>query len=161
VLPRFVIPVGFASDYHAQYRRGLKSVQLSYSIHSTGQSLCRSKRTGEREDVSFDKVPGDSKITWLLKAVNVFVIAESMCVHPRRCHYKRADVTAANICSSMIADRSRFSGGLADCIQPPKKTLNFCIARLHSGKRVSDELYGASIRTCELSTRPSIDLVTN
>jgi hypothetical protein len=35
------------------------------------------KRTGEREDVSFDKVPGDSKNRSAgLKAVNVFVITE-------------------------------------------------------------------------------------
>jgi ribonucleoside-diphosphate reductase alpha chain len=106
------------------------------------------KRTGEREDVSFDKVLRRLQNQSAgLKAVNVFVIAQKVCAYIHEgVTTKELDVTAANICSSMIADHpdhDSLAARLTVSNLQKETPSNFsdAIARLHSGKRVSDELY--------------------
>ena len=103
------------------------------------------KRNGKREDVSFDKVLKRlSNQAVGLRGVNVVVIAQKVCAYIHEgVTTQDLDVTAANICSSMIADHpdhdtlaARLT--VSNLQKETPKIFSDAIDRLHSGKRVSD-----------------------
>jgi ribonucleoside-diphosphate reductase alpha chain len=105
------------------------------------------KRDGVRQDVSFDKVLTRLQIQAAgLHAVNVFVIAQKVCAYIHDgVTTVELDVTAANICSSMIADHPDHDAlaarlTVSNLQKEAPSVFSEVIARLHRGGRVSDEV---------------------
>lgn len=105
------------------------------------------KRDGSRQDVSFDKVTARiAQQSDGLDGVNVIRIAQQVCTYIHDgVTTKQLDVTAANICSSLIAqhpDHDTLAARLvvSNMHKETPATFTAAMARLGSSGRVSEEL---------------------